>query len=186
MATYTGNDEKLRMLYFRPQQGIEHLLTSPKKLTPATFKPKGIERGLAGPDNEIRKLCSATQDKQIRQKGFPNNPYATNYPDHQFKSSLEVLTSSQVVRDSFDQSTNELKLTPQPISQAGSSTQGTPSPRVTSGKSQYQGLENQDQRTCTESLGKRNSIEPKANSIQNDSNKRFKVGNVSPWLIRNL
>ncbi|RKF80864.1 putative meiosis specific protein hop1 [Golovinomyces cichoracearum] len=187
MATYIGNDEKLRELYFRPQQEIEHFFTVPKlpALAIRNCNDKEIDNsiGLAGAKTP-RHLCCSSPDRSSPPSGYDQRYIQTN---------TDIESSNRL----DENQSNQLDLLNKTATQApaiviiGSSTQGTPSPGPCNPSiptyEDQDGLEGE--KFDEYNLRKRSYTEVEAVNTPSvadcaEEKKRPKTSKASPWLIR--
>ncbi|TQS37709.1 hypothetical protein Golomagni_01805 [Golovinomyces magnicellulatus] len=187
MATYIGNDDKLRELYFRPQQEIDHFFTVPKlpALAIRNCNDKNMENAieLAGAKTP-RQFCCSSPGRSPPPSGYYQR-YIQDNRDIESSSHLDENQSNQL--DPLKKNTTQAHA----IAIAGSSTQGTPSPGPYNPSIPTN--ENQDylegEKYDEYNLRKRSYIEIGAVDTPSvpyctEENKRPKTSKASPWFIR--
>ncbi|KAI1001922.1 hypothetical protein K3495_g6282 [Podosphaera aphanis] len=178
MATYIGNDETLRKLYFQPQRGIDHLLIRPELLT--KFPEKDIfDKETPKMSDEVKNFLSSAQ--VIASKNLSNN--------EQFESISATHPTQTFTPSVFDVNySDQLHKLPESNSLASSSTQGTPSPGPVVGKPlTYRERSHSDLRKIDEITPRKRSFAVMRSDFpaEIESAKLPRMSKASPWLIRN-
>ncbi|POS86553.1 hypothetical protein EPUL_002440 [Erysiphe pulchra] len=185
MATYIGDDEKLRLLYFRPQQEIDHFFTISKSHIIATQDSSGKYPS----GNQTSQILGHGEISKGQRHSLPNRPIPLIDLDQGSKILVETTDSLQ--QPSAKQIVDLIEKPPQIYSIVGSSTQGTPSPRPRSQSSYtYRDRSGLDQERYDYSPRKRSYATTRFNDgadilTGTEEIKRFKTSKTSPWIIRN-
>lgn len=188
MATYIGDDEKLRLLYFRPQQEIDHYFSV--SILP-TLTTQDSSRRSPTPINRTlnSQILNQNNPSKNQRHILPDRSVLLKDSDHQKnQSTLNVDCAHQ---PSAKQIVKLVKNTPQVCSVIGSSTQGTPSPRPRSQSSiVFQSRDFVDQKRDEYIQRKRSYLTTKSNDevdaiTEAEETKRLRTSETSPWIIRN-
>ncbi|RKF62186.1 putative meiosis specific protein hop1 [Erysiphe neolycopersici] len=185
MATYIGDDEKLRLLYFRPQQEIDHFFSISKSpILPIQDSSCKSPNG-----NQTSQILGQGVISKDQRHSLPSRPVPFNDLDQGNKQLSETINSLQ--QSSAKKIVDLIEKTPQICSILGSSTQGTPSPRSRS-QSSYTNRDQYclDQERYDYSPRKRGYATTKFNHgadviTSTEEIKRLRTSKTSPWIIRN-